>query len=126
MRASRMRSTCCSEAELACSELINALLICARGQWEVSWSAPVGAGNPFEVEMFVDLTAPGAAAADESVRVRGFVDSQDGSVWRARYMPPTLGVWSYTTRCAAVPELDGHSGNFVVVAPQIGTQDRGP
>eukprot|EP01044_Picomonas_judraskeda_P043261 COSAG03_NODE_22671_length_288_cov_0.809524_1_plen_28_part_10 len=28
MRASRMRSTCCSEAELACSELINALLIC--------------------------------------------------------------------------------------------------
>lgn len=101
-------------------------MIYVRGQWEASWSAPISDGNPFQVEMFVDLTAPGAAAASEPVRVRGFVDSQDGGLWRARYMPPTLGTWSYTTRCAAVPELDGHSGNFVVVPPKIGTQDRGP
>jgi hypothetical protein len=88
---------------------------------------PVGGGNPFEVEMFVDLTAPGAAAAaGGGVVVRGFVDSQDGGLWRARFMPPALGKWSYTTRCAAVPELNGHSGSFVVVPPKIGTQDRGP
>ena len=97
------------------------------GQWEASWSAPVGRGNPFEVEMFVDLTAEGAASsAGETVRVRGFVDSQDGGLWRARYMPPTLGKWSYTTRCATVPELNGHAGDFIVVPPKIGTQDRGP
>ena len=96
------------------------------GQWEASWSAPVGGGNPFEVEMFVDLTAEAAASAGETVRVRGFVDSQDGGLWRARYMPPTLGKWSYTTRCATVPELNGHAGDFIVVPPKIGTQDRGP
>ena len=85
------------------------------GQWEGSWRAPTAAGvNPFtDVDLTVELRGPGSA--DGSATVRGFYDG--AGVWRARFMPPTTGSWTYRTRCPGVAALDGKSGSFAVAAP---------
>src|SRR5262245_4155430 len=62
-------------------------------------------GNPF---VDVELAAT-FAQGDRTVRVNGFYDG-DGT-YRVRFMPPTPGEWSYTTRSNR-PELDGKTGTL--------------
>lgn len=103
------------------------------GRWEGSWHAATAKiANPFtDVELTVELHGPsgGSDSSDSglvsrsssetaggasSVLVRGFYDGE--GLWRARFMPPTVGAWTYRTRCATVSALDGKSGSFTVAA----------
>jgi hypothetical protein len=66
-------------------------------------------GNPFvDVELSADFTAPDGS----TVAVGGFYDG-DGR-YAVRYLPPTAGTWSFTTRSTA-RSLDGVTGTFRVV-----------
>lgn len=51
------------------------------------------------------------------VPVTGFFDG--GRTWRIRFMPDTLGEWTYSTR-SNVAQLDGRTGAFGCVAPRPG------
>lgn len=74
------------------------------GLFEVSLRGPA-AGNPFK-----EVTL-GARFAYEhrTVEVKGFYDG--GGVYRIRFMPDTVGRWTYTT-VSSVPELNGKTGGF--------------
>lgn len=67
-------------------------------------------GNPFvDVVFGADLRIE-----HRVVSVDGFYDG-DGT-YRVRFMPDTLGTWSYITK-SNVPELDGHTGTFDCCEP---------
>ena len=99
-------------------------------QWEVALQAPTHSlANPFtDVDLMVELRAPDGAL-DTAVVVRGFYDgpttvaaaaaagSESMGVWRARFMPPTAGTWSWHTRCSEVASLNDKSGAFEVASP---------
>ena len=83
------------------------------GQWEDTWPGPT-AGNPFvDVELSVEFSPPSGA----SYTVRGFYDGE--GLFRARFMPPSLGAWTFRTQSNA-SVLDDICGGFVVVAPSAG------
>ena len=71
-------------------------------------------GNPFVDVQLSAVLSTGTAAA---VTVRGFYDG--GGQYRARFMPPTTGSYTYATR-SNVAALDGQTGSFDVVAPTPG------
>jgi hypothetical protein len=79
----------------------------AVGQWgvfEASLPGPI-AGNPF---VDVDLSAE-FTCAHTTITVHGFYDG-DG-VYRIRFMPPSQGVWTYTTQSNA-EQLSNKTGSF--------------
>jgi hypothetical protein len=84
-------------------------------QWgiaEVTLRGPSG-GNPFtEVEVSAHV-----AQGDRAIDVTGFYDG--AGIYRFRFMPDRLGVWSYTTRSNR-PDLDGKSGRIEVTPPSRG------
>ena len=86
------------------------------GQWEMAWHGPLETTgddlmNPFvDVQLHVELSSN---AAGSTFTVRGFYDG-DGQ-YRARFMPPTTGNWSYVTKSSAA-DLNGKRGVFTVRA----------
>lgn len=80
------------------------------GKWlvfEAHFTAPgVQAAPPSELEVAVRFTAPSGAAHG----VDAFWDG--GQTWRVRFSPDETGPWSWQTRCAARPALDGLQGRF--------------
>lgn len=82
------------------------------GRFELSLSG-LAEGNPFLDTIFSVIFSHDA----QLVRVDGFYDG-DG-VYRARFMPDSLGVWRYQTSSNR-PELDGQAGAFTCVAPNPG------
>ncbi len=86
------------------------------GLFELELGGPAS-GNPFrDVELGATFTHDG-----RKLEVHGFYDG-DG-VYRVRFMPDTVGKWSYKTRSNA-KELDGASGSFDVGPARAG--DHGP
>jgi hypothetical protein len=80
-------------------------------QWEVFELVLPGptAGNPFtDVELSATFSL-----GHRSVSVDGFYDG--GGVYKLRFMPDTLGEWSYTTSSTG-PELSGKTGAFTCSA----------
>ena len=82
------------------------------GLFEAMYQGPSG-GNPFVDVEFGATFAQGA----KSIAVRGFYDL--GEVYRVRFMPDSVGVWTYRTRSNR-PELDGKTGSFMVLAASGG------
>jgi len=82
------------------------------GLFELPLPGP-SAGNPFKD---VTLTAE-FAHGHRTVLAKGFYDG-DG-IYRVRFMPDTLGLWTYSISSSA-KELNGHSGRFTCVAPSAG------
>jgi hypothetical protein len=79
--------------------------------WEVFELTLPGtsSGNPFtDVQLAATLSL-----GNRSVSVDGFYDG-DGK-YKIRFMPDTLGVWSYNTNSNA-PELSGKAGKFTCIA----------
>jgi len=82
------------------------------GRFEVSIRGPA-AGNPFlEVEFGAEFRYQ-----HRVVQVDGFYDGE--GVYCVRFMPDTIGVWTYTTRSNR-SELDGKTGQFTCVPPSRG------
>jgi hypothetical protein len=82
------------------------------GIFELTLAGP-HEGNPFlDVELAARFSQGG-----RSFEPQGFYDG-DG-VYRVRFMPDTLGEWTYVTRSNR-PQLDGKTGRFVCVAPAPG------
>ncbi|MHB1152226.1 MAG: DUF5605 domain-containing protein [Eubacteriales bacterium] len=83
------------------------------GMFEITLSGPK-TGNPFvDVNLSVQFRYGNRAAECD-----GFYDG-DG-VYRVRFMPDTLGEWSYLTR-SNIPELNGITGDFTCTAPESGS-----
>ncbi len=79
------------------------------GVYEIELTGPAN-GNPF-----LDVKIRGVfSIGHRSVEVDGFYDG-DG-VHRIRFMPDTVGTWTYATQ-SNVPDLDGHTGSFACVEP---------
>lgn len=82
------------------------------GSFEVQLEGP-DSGNPFlEVELSAEFHQGG-----RKVPVAGFYDG-DG-VYKIRFMPDSVGNWTWTTRSNR-PALDGKTGQLTVVAPRSG------
>jgi hypothetical protein len=82
------------------------------GVYEVTVKGPTN-GNPFLDVRFAARFAQGY----DSIEVPGFYDG-DGN-YRVRFSPEKQGRWSYST-IGSVPELNGKTGDFTVVAPTAG------
>ena len=86
-------------------------------RFEVALTGPQE-GNPFlDVQFGAVFTHKHRAIA-----VEGFYDGAGAGgegIYRVRFMPDTLGRWSYVTH-SSCPELDGKTGAFACVAPSPG------
>lgn len=82
------------------------------GIFASAWSGP-SSGNPFKD---VQLQAK-FSLGHRTVEVNGFYDGN--GQYRVRFMPDTLGQWSFTTS-SNVAALDGKSGGFTCGAPSGG------
>ena len=72
-------------------------------------------GNPFDVSVSATIRGP----EDRELDVAGFYDGE--GVWKIRFSPDALGLWSWTTT-SDDPELDGGTGKVKCVPnthPQI-------
>ncbi len=82
------------------------------GTFELTLSGP-SKGNPFtEVELSARFTQ-----AKQTLTVSGFYDGE--GTYRIRFMPPTQGEWTYTTKSNHA-DLTGKTGTLRVVAPTKG------
>jgi PKD repeat protein len=82
------------------------------GIFELSLSGPSG-GNPFtDVDLCAEFRQNGRIFEPQ-----GFYDG-DG-VYRIRFMPDTLGEWTYVTKSSR-RELDGKKGKFTCIKPSPG------
>lgn len=80
--------------------------------FETAFAGPAG-GNPFkEIELSVIFYR-----GYRTIAVRGFYE--DEGLYKVRFMPDSLGSWTYRTR-SNVPELDGKEGRFTCVEPSSG------
>lgn len=86
------------------------------GQFEVVLKGPAD-GNPFRD---VELSAV-FQYKNLTLEPDGFYDGN--GIYRIRFSPDREGIWRYVTR-SNCPELDGHAGEFVCVAP--GPGNHGP
>ena len=73
--------------------------------------------NPFQILTDVEFTGPGG----KTFLVPAFYDGDgsgglDGDVWRVRFSPDSVGLWSYASS-SSEPLLDGNTGSFQVIAP---------
>lgn len=82
------------------------------GLFELSMSGS-SAGNPFRDVCFTAEFVLG----HRRVSVCGFYDGE--GIYRMRFMPDSIGEWSYVTH-SSVKELDGHHGSFRAIAPSTG------
>lgn len=84
-------------------------------QWDVFEVALRGPklGNPF-LDATLDVVF---RLGNREVHTSGFYDGDD--VWRVRFMPDTVGEWTYRTR-SNIGELDGKSAGFSCAAPRAG------
>jgi hypothetical protein len=80
--------------------------------FELSLNGP-REGNPFR-DVWLQATFRKGA---REVRIDGFYDG-DG-VYRIRFMPDSLGEWSYSTNSNS-PSLKDKTGSFEVIAPAAG------
>ena len=104
-----VRSTCPPEAE-------------QWGMWQCTWPVATPPANPFDVELLIELRSH--PPASRNITVRGFYDG-DG-MFRARFMPPVVGAWSWRTLCDTVSELHAQVGNLTITAPRQATRNHGP
>jgi hypothetical protein len=79
------------------------------GVYEVSLNGPTN-GNPFTDVKLAARFSQGT----NSIEANGFYDG-DG-IYRVRFMPEQQGQWHYVTESSS-PELDGHTGEFLVTQP---------
>jgi hypothetical protein len=79
------------------------------GRYELSLAGPSD-GNPF---LDVRFSAQ-FKHKQRAIEVDGFYDG--AGVYRIRFMPDTLGAWTYVTRSNRL-ELDGQEGTFTCVEP---------
>jgi len=79
------------------------------GFFEVSLKGPTG-GNPF-LDVSLEATFSNGKKA---IKVYGFYDG--GGVYKVRFMPDTLGQWSYKTK-SNVTALNGVTGSFTCIEP---------
>ena len=80
--------------------------------FELALNGP-GGGNPFH-----DVTLSAKFSyQNRVVEVDGFYDGE--GVYRIRFMPDTVGKWSYITKCN-VSVLDGKTGHFLCVEASQG------
>src|SRR5579875_1301996 len=79
------------------------------GMFEIALRGP-SSGNPYKE---VTLTAS-FTLEHRTVQVTGFYDGE--GTYRVRFMPDTLGKWSYTTASSS-PDLSGKAGTFTCTAP---------
>ncbi|MDP3072443.1 MAG: DUF5060 domain-containing protein [Opitutaceae bacterium] len=89
-------------------------------QWQpfdLVFSAPTGAGHPFDVEFSAAFTGP----AGEKLIIPGFFDGPGRTV--LRFAPPRAGRWTFTT-ASAVPGLNQLSG--AIRATAAGPGRHGP
>jgi hypothetical protein len=85
-------------------------------QWEVfelSYPGPA-TGNPFTDITFAATFLP---TTGDPVLVPGFYDGN--GTYRLRFLPPTRGDWTFTTRSNA-PALDAHTGALHVLPARAG------
>jgi hypothetical protein len=82
------------------------------GVFEVSFPGPT-ADNPYAEVEFGATFEQGAKA----IATDGFYDG--GETYRVRFMPDTMGAWTYRTR-SNHPELDGKTGSLTVYAARTG------
>ena len=84
-------------------------------QWdifELALKGPEG-GNPFtDIQLSAEFKQRGRVFKPE-----GFYDGN--GVYRIRFMPDSLGVWSYVTKSSR-RELDGKEGQFTCIEPSPG------
>lgn len=79
--------------------------------FEITLSGP-SSGNPFtDVQLAASLSL-----GNRTVQVEGFYDGS--GIYKIRFMPDSLGAWTYTTS-SNTPELSGKSGSFTCVAPLV-------
>ena len=69
-------------------------------------------GNPFDVVLTVEFTAP----SGRMMKQFGFYAGHDR--WKVFFMPDETGVWHYRSSCAD-PDLDGRSGTFRCVKGRL-------
>lgn len=82
------------------------------GLYEIALQGPTG-GNPFR-----DVTLSAQFTHDHrTLEIKGFYDGN--GTYRVRFMPDTLGPWSYKTASSA-SELNGHTGHFTCTPPKQG------
>ena len=67
------------------------------------------AKNPFRD---VAVTGQFQQESGSPIKVEGFCDSPDGSLYRIRFMPTKPGKYSYTVECRQGNEQQTHSGKF--------------
>ena len=89
---------------------------------EIDFNGPNSIGmsssaNPFQILTDVEFTSPGG----KTFLVPAFYDGNgsgglDGDVWRVRFSPDSVGLWSYASS-SSEPLLDAKTGSFEVVAP---------
>jgi Domain of unknown function (DUF5060) len=82
------------------------------GTFEVSFSGPTVVNPYAEVEFGATFEQLGKAIATD-----GFYDG--GETYRVRFMPDTMGAWTYRTR-SNHPGLDGKTGSLMVHAARPG------
>lgn len=109
------RSLLASAAPLAAAGLVRGAAPETVGRWgifEANFSGPQ-TGNPF---VDVQFTAE-FRHENRVLPVDGFYDG--GGTYRIRFMPDTLGEWTFTTKSNA-GSLNGHKGGFVCGEPSRG------
>lgn len=112
MTLNMMRKLILLCAAWCCMALAYAAPIERWGSMEVALTGP-SKGNPFiEVELAATFRQ-----GQRGVKVPGFYDG-DGN-YKIRFMPDSVGTWSYQTTSNR-PELNGKAGQFEVVAPGAG------
>jgi PKD repeat protein len=72
-------------------------------------------GNPFDVVATAIFTHSSAPTISTEMFYNG-----TGSTWTLRFTGTAIGTWSFTTSCAAVAGLDGHSGTVTVTEAEAG------
>jgi len=86
------------------------------GIFEISMNGPK-AGNPFiDVELSSQFKCN-----DQIIEANGFYDGN--GIYRIRFMPDTLGTWSYVTK-SNCPDLNEKSGEFICIEPS--PENHGP
>ena len=77
----------------------------------------INIAQPTAANPFTDVVAAGEFRCEESkpVKVDGFCDSQDGSVFRIRFMPTQTGRYDYSVTYRQGQYKATHTGNFQAV-----------
>ena len=80
----------------------------------------VNVENPSAANPFTDVVVEGQFAPDsgQAIKVDGFCDSGDGSIFRIRFMPTRPGKYSYSVKYRQDSYEETHTGSFTAVDAQ--------